>query len=245
VIEFKGVTKWFGSKNVLDGIDLQIRNAEIVFVLGRSGVGKSVLLKHLVGLLRPDRGSIRVDDKEITGLTEAALFPIRKLCGMVFQFPALLDSLSVYENVAFGLRSLRLCETEAAVRATVLEKLSLVNLGEELLPRFPTELSYGMQKRVSIARTLAVQPSYLLFDEPTTGLDPVATARIDDLIRRLSRKLNVTSLVVSHDILSALKIADRIVLLDKGRVVVEGTPADVEKSEHPLARDFLMDVRDA
>jgi phospholipid/cholesterol/gamma-HCH transport system ATP-binding protein len=244
VIEFRKVTKRFGSKLVLDQVDLRLDEAEIVFVIGKSGMGKSVLLKHIVGLLRPDEGEIFVENQEISRLPEADFFPIRRRCGMVFQFPALLDSLSVFENVAFGLRSQQSDLPESELKNIVNEKLSLVGLSPAVLDRFPLELSFGTQKRVSIARTLAVDPKYLLFDEPTTGLDPVSTTTVNDLIFRLSRNLRASSLVVSHDMHCALKIADRICLLDGGRVVVQGPPEELIYSQHPLAKDFLREAKE-
>ncbi len=244
MIEFHDVYKAFGPKKVLNGLSLSVESGEIVFLLGRSGVGKSVTLKHLVGLLRPDSGSITVDGREITGLTEAEFFSIRRKCGMVFQFPALLDSLNVYENIAFGMRAHGVCDA-ASEREQILENLRLVNLGEGVLSKFPNELSFGMQKRVSIARTVAIRPSYLLFDEPTTSLDPVATRSVHDLIQSLSRTLNVTSLVISHDMQGALSIADRILMVEGGRIVDSGTPDKMIRSDHPLTRDFLHGMQRA
>ncbi len=241
MIEFKKVFKTFGTKKVLQGLSFRVEVGEIVFLLGRSGVGKSVTLKHLVGLIRPDKGEIWVDGQEITRLTEAEYFPIRRKCGMVFQFPALLDSLSVYENIAFGLRAHALIEPKQE-RAYILDKLKLVNLGESVLEKLPSELSFGMQKRVSIARTVAIQPSYLLFDEPTTSLDPVTTRSVHDLIQDLSRALNVTSLVISHDMAGALSIADRILIVDQGQIVDQGTPDEILKSDFPLTREFMRGV---
>jgi len=225
VIEFKAVSKRFGKKQVLDQVDFRLGDAEIVFVIGKSGMGKSVLLKHIVGLLQPDSGEIWVDDREVSHLGEAQLLEVRRRCGMVFQYPALLDSLSVFENIVFGLRVQRPELTESELQAIAREKLGLVGLNSSLLSRFPLELSSSTQKRVSIARTLAVGPKYLLFDEPTTGLDPVSTNTVNDLIFRLSRQLQVSSLVVSHDMHCALAIADRILLLDGAKIVVQGPPA--------------------
>lgn len=244
MIEFRKVSKRFGGKIVLDQMDLTFNDGEIIFIIGKSGMGKSVLLKHIVGLLRPDAGEIWIDGLEATRLKEEDYYPVRKKCGMVFQFPALLDSLTVFENIAFGVRAHRLVTTEAEVASLVEEKLSLVNLGKQYLSSYPTELSYGMQKRVSIARTLAVSPSYLLFDEPTTGLDPVTTSFINDLIQRLSRKLSVTSVVVSHDMHCALAIADKIYLLNRGKVVAAGTPDEMRASTSLLAQDFLKEAKE-
>lgn len=243
MIAFKHVSKRFGDNVVLDDLSLDFPRNEIVFLIGRSGMGKSVLLKHIVGLLRPDSGEIWIDDVEVTRLPEAQYHDIRKKCGMVFQNPALLDSLTVYENVAFGVRAHRLLDDEKAIRRRVVEKLKSVNLGESVLSRYPTELSFGQQKRVSLARTLAVEPRYLLFDEPTTGLDPVSTASINKLILDLTRQLEATAIVVSHDMHCALAIADRIYLLNKGKIVEAGKPTDFLKSDSLLAKEFLLEAR--
>lgn len=236
-IRFEGVSKAFGSKRVLNDVTFNIAQGDIVFILGRSGVGKSVTLKHLVGLLRPDAGKIYVDETEITVMNEAQLANIRKRCGMVFQHPALLDSLTIFENVAFGLRSQKL--PEEAIRKRVIETLKLVYLSESVVDLYPPEISYGMQKRASLARTLAPGPEYLLFDEPTTGLDPISTTAVNDLIYDLSRRLKVTSVVVSHDMGCALKIADRILVLDQGRILSYATVEETKRSSEPLIRDFL------
>ncbi len=238
MIEFKNVSKAFGSKQVLNGVCFSVRRGEIVFILGRSGMGKSVTLKHLVGLLRPDSGEIWVDGQQINGLSEEEFFHVRRKCGMVFQFPALLDSMNVFENIVFGARAHQVCTPDQEV-SWVKEKLQLVGLDESVFERKPSELSFGTQKRVSIARTLAIKPSYLLFDEPTTSLDPVATKAIHELIHHLSRTLHVTSLVISHDMQGALSIADRVLLLNDGKIIDEGTPEQLRQSEVELTRDFL------
>lgn len=240
MIEFKKVVKKFGNRTVLNEISFQINQGEIIFILGTSGTGKSVLLKNIVGLLTPDDGEIWVDGQEVSSLTEEQYFSVRKKCGMVFQHPALFDSLSIYENVAFGLRRhFQLSEEEIGRR--VRKSLALVNL-KGIEERLPGEISYGMQKRVSLARTVANEPKILLFDEPTTGLDPVTTNSVNELIRNLSRTLHTTSVVVSHDMHCALAIADRIVVLDKGSVVSQGTTAELRTSQHPLVQDFLAEV---
>jgi phospholipid/cholesterol/gamma-HCH transport system ATP-binding protein len=239
-IRFEHVTKSFGPRTILRDVSFEAATGEILFVLGKSGMGKSVTLKHIVGLLKPDSGRVRVDGTDVTRLDENGLAAVRRKCGMVFQHPALLDSLTVLDNVAFGLRSASLPEAE--VRRIVVEKLALVNLGEEILDRYPPALSYGMQKRVSLARTLAPGPSYLLFDEPTTGLDPITTNAVNDLIRQLSRKLRVTSLVVSHDMACALKTADRILVLDQGGILALASPTEIKRSAEPLIRDFLAET---
>jgi phospholipid/cholesterol/gamma-HCH transport system ATP-binding protein len=242
VIEFKNVTKSFGSKKVLDDISFRVNDGEIVFLIGKSGMGKSVLLKNLVGLIRPDAGEIWIDQQEVSCLREEDFLPVRKKCGMIFQNPALFDSLSVFENIVFGLRAQRVYADEALLKSEIQEKMRLVSLPESILPLFPSELSYGMQKRVSIARTLVMAPKYLLFDEPTTGLDPVATRSINAVIHRLARELRVTSLVVSHDMQSAQDIADRILLLDQGNIAASGTIGELKKSELRLVKDFLAGV---
>lgn len=243
MIAFKNVVKSFGERRVLKGISFEVREGEILFVLGTSGTGKSVLLKNLVGLLRPDEGEIWLDGEEVSRFTENQYFPVRKKCGMVFQHPALFDSLSVYENVAYGLRKhLRLSEEEIAQR--VQRSLKLVNLSG-IEQKMPADISYGMQKRVSLARTVAIEPKVLLFDEPTTGLDPVTTTAINELIRDLSRTLKTTSIVVSHDMACALAIADRILVLDQGQVVAQGTPKELLQSKVPLVRDFMAEVIEA
>ncbi len=247
-IRFEHVSKAFGKKVVLNDVSFEVATGEILFILGRSGVGKSVTLKHLVGLLKPDTGSIWVDNSDVTKLNETELEGVRRKCGMVFQHPALLDSLTVYQNASFGLRtqqfqaSLPQPLSEDGIRQRVIETLGYVNLGADILDRLPTEISYGMQKRVSLARTLAPGPCYLLFDEPTTGLDPITTNAVNDLIHELSRKLKVTSIVVSHDMASALSIADRILVLDQARVLALDTVENIKRSEEPLIRDFLAET---
>jgi phospholipid/cholesterol/gamma-HCH transport system ATP-binding protein len=247
-IRFDQVTKSFGPKTILRDVSFEVAKGEILFVLGKSGMGKSVTLKHIVGVLKPDMGHVWVDGQDVTILGEGDLASVRRKCGMVFQHPALLDSLTVYQNVAFGLRTPQFIEargkpmTEAEIEKRVVEKLSLVNLGPEILDRLPPEISYGMQKRVSLARTLAPEPSYLLFDEPTTGLDPINTNSVNDLILELSRKLKVTSVVVSHDMSCALQIADRILILDQARILALGTVSEIKASPEPLIRDFLSET---
>lgn len=232
--------KRFGTRTVLNGLSLKIREGEIIFILGTSGTGKSVLLKNLVGLMTPDEGEIWIDNEEVSKFSEEQYLPIRKKCGMVFQHPALFDSLTVYENVAFGLRR-HFDLDEDTIREKVKKALRLVHLSG-IEQKRPSQISYGMQKRVSLARTVALEPRILLFDEPTTGLDPVTTTAVNQLILDLSRELKTTSLVVSHDMNCALSIADRIVVLDKGEIVAIGTPEELKRSETPLVKDFLAEV---
>jgi phospholipid/cholesterol/gamma-HCH transport system ATP-binding protein len=240
MIEFKNLVKSFGDREVLKGLSLRINEGEILFILGTSGTGKSVLLKNIVGLLKPDSGEIWIDGEEVSGLSEADYLPIRKKCGMVFQHPALFDSLTIFENVAFGLRRHFQLE-EDEISRKVNRALELVHLSG-VLEKKPGQISYGMQKRVSLARTIALEPKILLFDEPTTGLDPITTNAVNQLILELSRSLKTTSLVVSHDMHCALAIADKIVVLDQGRIVEFGTPEELKRSQVPLVREFLAEV---
>lgn len=240
MIQFRNLIKRFGDRTVLKGLSLDVREGEILFILGTSGTGKSVLLKNLVGLLRPDEGEIWIDGQEVSRFSEEEYLPIRKKCGMVFQHPALFDSLTIFENVAFGLRR-HYNFDEEVIRKKVSKALNLVHLSG-IESKKPAEISYGMQKRVSLARTVALEPKILLFDEPTTGLDPITTNAVNRLIFDLSRTLKTTSLVVSHDMHCALGIADRIVVLDKGEIVALGTPDEMKWSQVPLVRDFLAEA---
>ncbi len=247
-IRFEQVSKSFGTKHVLKQVSFKVERGEILFILGRSGMGKSVTLKHIIGLLKPDSGSVFIDDQNVSQLDDLQLAKVRQKCGMVFQHPALLDSLTVFENIAFGLRTAQYIQlighplSEDDIRRRVCEKLADVNLKTEILDCLPSDLSYGMQKRVSLARTLAPEPEYLLFDEPTTGLDPITTNAINDLIHDLSRKLQVTSLVVSHDMACALKIADRILVLDQGKILAHADRSTLKLSQEPLIQDFLAET---
>jgi phospholipid/cholesterol/gamma-HCH transport system ATP-binding protein len=247
-IRFEKVSKSFGQKTVLDEVSFEVHHGEILFILGKSGMGKSVTLKHIVGILKPNSGQILVNNQDVTQQDSTQLAETRRKCGMVFQQPALLDSLTVFENVAFGLKTPQYLNrghtplSEKQLHDVVVQKLALVNLGPEILDRFPPEISYGMQKRVSLARTLAPGPQYLLFDEPTTGLDPITTHAVNDLIYDLSRKLKVTSIVVSHDMACALKIADRILVLDQAKVLAHGTVSEIKESKEPLIQAFLSET---
>lgn len=243
MIQFKNVIKSFGARTILKGISFTVGEGEILFILGTSGTGKSVLLKNIVGLLSPDEGEIWVGEDEVSRFTEEQYSPVRKRCGMVFQHPALFDSLTIFDNVAYGLRKhYRLDEDE--IRTKVAKALGLVNL-QGIEGKMPANISYGMQKRVSLARTVALNPQVLLFDEPTTGLDPVTTNAVNKLILDLSRELKTTSIVVSHDMHCALEIADKILVLDQGKVVDQGTPDELKRSTHPLTVDFLSESMEA
>lgn len=240
MIEFKNLVKSFGSRRVLKGISFRVDAGQIAFILGTSGTGKSVLLKNLVGLLSPDSGEIWIENQNVSNFSEEQFLEIRKACGMVFQQPALFDSLTVFDNVAFGLRKHRIVP-ESEVPGRVREALASVHVsGVE--HKFPQDISYGTQKRVSLARTVALRPRVLLFDEPTTGLDPITTSAVNELIQELSRKYKTTSLVVSHDMKCALDIADKIIVLNDGYVVEQGSPQDLRKSKLSLVQDFLAEV---
>ena len=237
MIAFKDIYKSFGDKPVLSGLSLEIRDREVMFIIGTSGVGKSVAIKLLIGLLGVDRGEIWLDDQRLDVLPERDLYPVRKRVGMVFQNATLFDSLSLAENVALPLRKHKgMRQREALVEAERrLEQVGML----EFAHRHPAELSDGMRKRAAIARTLTVDPEVVLFDEPTTGLDPVNARRIDRLIRQLSDEVGVTSIVVSHDLTSIFSIADRIAFLYRGVVHLCGTPADFKGSPDPVVQQFI------
>jgi phospholipid/cholesterol/gamma-HCH transport system ATP-binding protein len=237
VISFRGVTKAFGGKPVLRGIDLEVVRGERMFIIGTSGVGKSVTIKHLVGLIRPDAGEIRLDGARIDDLDERGFQAVRRRVGMVFQNSTLFDSMTLLENVALPLRKhRRLSEREAERQARA--RLAEVHM-EAFAARYPAELGDGTRKRAAIARTLTLEPEVVLFDEPTTGLDPVSARRIDRLIRQLSEERGVTSLVVSHDLASIFGVADRIAFIYQGVVHALGTPAEIRASSDPVLRQFI------
>ncbi len=241
MIEIVDLWKSFGDNHVLKGITLTIPKGQTYVVLGGSGSGKTVLMKHVIGLLKPDRGSVTVAGKEISALAGKDLTDARQMFGMVFQGAALFDSMTVYENVAFPLTEKRWRDRPktADIRARVVEKLRVVDLGEEVLPRYPAELSGGMRKRVALARALVSDPQVVLYDEPTTGLDPITTDYVDSMILTAKQKLGVTSMVISHDIASAFKVADRLAVLYDGHLAAEGTPEEVRRSRDPFVQRFL------
>ncbi len=229
--------KSFGEKDVLRGVHLEVRIGESMVVIGGSGSGKTVLIKCIIGLMRPDQGEIHVDGLEITSLNEKRMNEVRKKFGMLFQGGALFDSMTVWENVGFGLRQQnRLSEEE--IRRVASEKLALVGLKnvEDLMP---AELSGGMRKRVSLARAIAMEPEILLYDEPTTGIDPIMADAINDLIVQMKEKLNVTSIAITHDMKSAYKIADRIAMLYQGKIIEVGTPGEIRNSSNPMVQQFI------
>jgi len=237
MIQLRGVSKRLGSKQVLDGLDLEIPAGITMVILGRSGTGKSVLLKHIIGLMKPDEGSIEIEGEDIAHMDEAELNRVRKRFGMLFQGAALFDSLTVGENVALPMRE-HLKLPEAEIRRRVAERLSWVGLqGVEDMK--PASLSGGMKKRVALARAVATDPEVLLYDEPTTGLDPVMADVINRLIRSLQQQFGLTSVVVTHDMTSAYFVGDRIAYLHQGRVHASGTPDEIKRSEDPIVRAFV------
>jgi phospholipid/cholesterol/gamma-HCH transport system ATP-binding protein len=242
VIELEGVTKAFRNNHVLRGVDLRILEGETFTILGGSGSGKSVCLKHMIGLLKPDSGRVRVLGQDITDLSEHRLVGVRTSLSMIFQSAALFDSLSVYENIAYPLREhMRWSEEQVAERvARCLEDVGLAGAGALM----PSELSGGMRKRVGVARGIALEPRVILYDEPTTGLDPANQRRIGELIRSLQQRLRVTSVVVTHELELCFEISDRVGLLKSGRIVAVGSADEIRASDHPDVRAFLDGIRD-
>jgi phospholipid/cholesterol/gamma-HCH transport system ATP-binding protein len=253
MIEVKNLHKSFGAKKVLEGVNLTIPNGSAKCIIGKSGCGKSVLLKNIVGLLVPDEGEVLVDGKRISDLKNGDIYEIRKKMGFVFQGSALFDSLNVFENVVLrlyehGQRNTDELEKEALRVLTAvgllpekdsISKREYKQEWEILRYKKPSDLSGGMKKRVGVARALAGSPDYIFYDEPTTGLDPVTSEQVDNLIAKLSGKLSVTSIVITHDMFSVLRIADDVAMLDKGKIRFEGKPQDMMKSDDPAVREFL------
>ncbi len=237
MIKIKDLHKSFGRNYVLRGADLEVEKGESMVVIGGSGSGKSVLLKHIIGTLKPDRGTVFIDSADISTLSEKELYELRKRFGMLFQMAALFDSMSVWENVAFALvRHGKLHRKDA--KELAVEKLKMVGLiGVEDL--MPSELSGGMKKRVGLARAIAHEPEILLYDEPTTGLDPIMADAINDLIIEMKKRLAVTSVAITHDMQSAYKIADRIAMLYQGRIVETGTPSQIKNTKNPIVKQFI------
>jgi len=237
MVELQGLHKSFNSHHVLNDMNLSIKKGTTLVVIGRSGCGKSVMLKHIIGVLRPDSGRVFVDGQDIWELKRRDMERLRKRMNMVFQGGALFDSLNVGENVGFELiEEGRVSEAE--MRKRVKESLGMVDLsGVESL--MPSELSGGMRKRVALARAICTKPELLLYDEPTTGVDPITADSINELIRSLHDKLKVTSIVVTHDMKSAYKIADRIAMLYQGRIIAEGSPSEIQNTDNPVVRQFI------
>jgi len=239
IIELRSVRLGFDGRPVLDGIDLVVAERETVCILGGSGAGKSTVLRLILGLIQPDEGEIVVAGRDISTASFEEILEMRRTMGMVFQGAALFDSLTVLDNVGFYLfEHTRLVEDE--IRRRVVAALEVVDLDpDEVIHLLPSELSGGMRKRVGVARALIHEPGLLLYDEPTSGLDPITTRTIDELIRKLQRELGVTSVVVTHDLESAFRIADRVALLYEGSVVFEGEPEEMRHSDHPYVREFI------
>jgi phospholipid/cholesterol/gamma-HCH transport system ATP-binding protein len=237
-ISVQDLRKSFGRKRVLDGVDIDCATGESLVVIGGSGVGKSVLIKCILGLLQPEAGSIRIDGEQTVGLGRAERERLMQKFGMLFQGGALFDSLSVWENVAFGLIQGRGMERRAA-REIALAKLASVGLGLEVAELRPAELSGGMQKRVALARAIAAEPEVIFFDEPTTGLDPIMADVINNLIIKCVRELGATAVSITHDLVSARKIADRIAMLFAGRIVWHGPTAEIDRSGNPFVDQFI------
>ncbi len=237
MIEFRDIHKAFGSKQVLRGVSLRVDTGQILFVCGISGAGKSVLVKHLVGLLRPDSGRILLDGQDITELDEHGYYAVRKRCAMVFQHSTLFDSMTLIENVMLPLRKHRgLVGPQARdVAMAYLEKVQMHGQAD----RYPAAIGDGLRKRVAIARALTMEPEYVIFDEPTTGLDPMAAANVDRLIRSLSDDHGVTSICISHDLRSIFSIADRIAMIYQGEILLDGTRADFRDSDDPIIGQFV------
>lgn len=237
MIEIIGLHKSFGSKQVLNGVDLTIEKGETITIIGRSGEGKSVLIKHIIGLLKPDRGTIRIDGEDIKRFDTSRMVALRKRFGMLFQGAALFDSMTVDENVGLGLREHNI-HPESRIRAIVREKLAQVGL-QDVEHIKPAELSGGMKKRVGLARAIAMDPEFILYDEPTTGLDPIMADAINDLIIHLKNTLTVTSIAVTHDMVSAYKISDRIAMLYGGKIIMTGTPEEIKGTDSEIVRQFI------
>lgn len=242
MIQVTRLIKSFSTQPILNEISFEVAKGQILFVLGQSGTGKSILLKCLIGLLKIDSGEVIIDQQRVGKLTNSELLDLRKKCGMVFQQPALFDSLSIEENISYGLiRHFKLSKKEQTDR--IEKALVSVKLDHKILNLKPAQVSYGMQKRISMARTLVLQPEILLFDEPTTGLDPVSTTAINRLILDISKQYKTTSIVVSHDMKCAYQIADQILFLEKGRVIFDDKKEKISQSNHPLVKSFFSEVR--
>jgi phospholipid/cholesterol/gamma-HCH transport system ATP-binding protein len=238
MIEIKDLHKKFGSKEVLKGVNLNIETGETIVIIGRSGCGKSVLIKHIVGLLYPDKGYVKVEGKVVNEMNEKALYQLRKKFGFLFQGSALFDSMTVGENVGLPLIESANGYSVKEIEKNVEEKLALVGL-HDIQNLKPAELSGGMKKRVGLARALITNPDYILYDEPTTGLDPIMSDSIDNLIKELSEKLKVTSIVVTHDMYSVKNVANKVAMMHNGVIYYTGTPEELLKSKDNVIIDFI------
>jgi len=238
MIDVKDLHKSFGPNHVLRGVNLQVPEGMTTVIIGASGSGKSVLMKHMIGLLRPDSGKVIVDGVDTTALSERELARVREKFGMVFQGAALFDSMTVLENVAFPMREHRKEMSEAEIREAVAQRLAIVGL-EKVEHLYPAELSGGMRKRVGLARAIVLDPRIILYDEPTTGLDPITTNSVDEMILEAKAKLGITAVVISHDIASSFRVGDHVAMIHEGVIVDEGTPASLRQSRHPYVQKFL------
>lgn len=243
MIELRGLKKSFGRQDVLLDVNLDIRRGETMVIIGQSGGGKSVILKHMIGLLQPAHGTVTVDGVTISTPEYFDTHTIRRKMGMLFQMGALFDSMDTGENIAFALREHHPELSEKQIQETVTEKLKMINLVPEFRTKMPSELSGGMRKRVALARAIALNPEILLYDEPTTGLDPITSDVINDLILDMQSKLGVTSVVVTHDMVSAFKVADRIAMLYKGRIIEVGTVEEIKNTTNPFVHQFITGQR--
>lgn len=242
MITIENLSKSFGAQHVLNKLDLEIPDGKITVIIGRSGEGKSVLLKHMMGLIRPDAGRVVIGGIDIFTLDEFALNDLRKKFGMLFQNAALFDSMTVYENISFPLHEharVKEKKNKGTSKNRVHELIGLVGLSENALQKYPAELSGGMRKRVGLARALALNPEILLYDEPTTGLDPIMTDVIDNLILETQRKLGITTVVISHDVQAALTISDQIAMLHEGKILMTGSPKDFKETDNEVVRHFF------
>jgi phospholipid/cholesterol/gamma-HCH transport system ATP-binding protein len=239
IIEFKDVHKYFGTKKVLTGLNFAIKEGTVAVVMGPSGTGKSTVIKQIVGLLKPTKGEVIVEGLNIAKANEKELLEIRKKIGFAFQFGALFDSMSIYENIAFPLQE-HSDLSETKIKEEVIKSLELVGLNaDEVMHLFPHELSGGMQKRAAIARTIILRPDIILYDEPTSGLDPIASDLISRLIVKLQKELGTTSVVISHDINESFKIADQMIMLYDGKVLADAEPEFFKTTDNPLIRQFI------
>ena len=237
MISIRGLKKSFVGKPVLQGLDLDIHDGESLAIIGRSGCGKSVLLKHIMGLMTPDEGTITIDGEDLGTMSLKRLYEVRQKFGILFQGSALFDSMTVEENIALALREHRI-KSESDIKQIVQDTLTMVGLpGIETLK--PAELSGGMKKRVGLARAIALNPKYILYDEPTTGLDPIMADIINEMVIRLNEKLSVTTVVVTHDMVSTYKVATRIVMLHRGVIIFSGTPEETRNTDNPVVRQFV------
>lgn len=237
IFAIEGITKSFNEQKVLDDLSLSFNRGKSTVIIGPSGCGKTVLLKHLIGLIKPDEGKVFFNNIRVDTLPERKIMEMRQKCGFLFQSSALFDSETIFENIAFPLRQ-KGTFTSNKINNIVNERLQMVNL-PEIGHKYPAELSGGQQKRAALARAIALSPEVILYDEPTTGLDPIRADIINELVIKLQSQLNITSIIVTHDMKSAFKIADYIVMLDNGTIVTQGTIPEIKQSEHPIISEFL------